>query len=123
VQASVTKVFVKVVGHGIVALLSSWTIYVLIVSALAGFALQQSALKTGILAPALASSNAVTLFVSVVFGITVFGESLAHGGGARIPALIGLAAALVGIVLLAGAQAPAQAPGTGYAQPKARSVT
>jgi drug/metabolite transporter (DMT)-like permease len=108
-QASVTKVFVKLVGLGLGTLLSSWTTYVLIVSALAGFALQQSALKTGVLAPALASSNAVTLFASVVFGLTVFGETLAHGGGRLIPALIGLAAALAGIMLLAGAQPPQQA--------------
>ena len=60
-QASVTKVFVTVVGQGLDAVLTSWTIYVLIVSALVGFVLQQSALKTGVLAPAMASSNAVTL--------------------------------------------------------------
>ena len=106
-QAAVTKEFVKLVGHGVLALLSSWTCYVLIVSALAGFALQQSALKTGVLAPALASSNAVTLFASIVLGLTVFGETLARGGGRLVPAVIGLAAALAGIVLLASAKPPA----------------
>ncbi len=64
-QAAVTKVFVTLIGKGIGAILTSWTIYVLIGSAAAGFILQQSALKTGVLAPAMASSNAVTLFVSV----------------------------------------------------------
>lgn len=103
-----TKVFVTLAGSGLTALLSSWTTYALIVSALAGFALQQSALKTGVLAPALASSNAVTLFASVVFGLTVFGETLAHGEGRLVPALTGLAAALAGIVLLAGAKPPQQ---------------
>jgi drug/metabolite transporter (DMT)-like permease len=118
-QAAVTKVFVRLVGYGLTALLSSWTTYVLIVSALAGFALQQSALKTGVLAPALASSNAVTLFASVVFGLTVFGETLAHGGGQLVPALIGLAAALAGIVLLAGAEPPA----ADLTPPRPRPVT
>jgi drug/metabolite transporter (DMT)-like permease len=66
-QASVTKVFVTLVGSGIATYLTSWTIYVLIASALVGFALQQSALKTGVLAPAMGSSNAVTLFMSVVW--------------------------------------------------------
>jgi hypothetical protein len=108
-QASVTKVFVKLVGHGLVALLSSWTTYVLIVSAVVGFALQQSALKTGVLALALASSNVVILVASVLFGLAVFGETLAHGGGRLVPAFIGLAAALAGIVLLAGAKPPAAA--------------
>jgi len=105
-QAAVTKVFVTVVGQGLSAILSSWTIYVLIASALVGFVLQQSALKTGVLAPAMASSNAVTLFGSVAFGVTVFGETLSQGGARLAPAIIGLVAALVGIVLLAGAKPP-----------------
>src|SRR5262245_49762831 len=57
-QAAVTKVFVTIVGDGLGAILSSWTPYVLIASAVAGFVLQQSALKTGYLAPSMAASNA-----------------------------------------------------------------
>jgi len=105
-QSAVTKEFVTLVGHGLSALLGSWEIYVLIASAVVGFVLQQSALKTGVLAPAIASSNAVTLFTGVVLGITVFGETLAHGDGRLVPAVLGLAAALVGVVLLAGAPPP-----------------
>jgi drug/metabolite transporter (DMT)-like permease len=104
-QASVTKVFVTLVGDGIATYLTSWTIYVLIASALVGFALQQSALKTGVLAPAMGSSNAITLFMSVILGITVFDETLA-GGAARTVAILGLVVALVGVALLAGAQPP-----------------
>jgi drug/metabolite transporter (DMT)-like permease len=105
-QAAVTKVFVTELGHGLATLVSSWTIYVLVVSAMVGFVLQQSALKTGVLAPAMASSNAVTLFGSVLLGITVFGQTLSAGGGRLAPALGGLGAALLGIVLLAGASQP-----------------
>jgi hypothetical protein len=57
---------------------------------------------------ALASSNSLTLFASVLFGLTVFSETLAHGGGRLVPAFAGLAAALAGIVLLAGAKPPQQ---------------
>ena len=106
-QAAVTKEFVDHLGHGIGALLTNWTVYALIVTALAGFVLQQSALKTGVLAPAIGSSNAVTLFASVLYGLTVFGETLAHGNGRLLPAIAGLAVALFGIVLLAGAEPPA----------------
>lgn len=68
----------------------------------------------------MASSNAVTLFVSVVFGITIFGETLSSGGGRLAPALIGLAIALVGIVLLAGAKPPQRAePAGSPEQPRA----
>jgi drug/metabolite transporter (DMT)-like permease len=108
-QAAVTKTFVTEVGTGLPNLLSSWTVYVLIVSAISGFVLQQSALKTGVLAPAMASTNSVTLFSSVVLGVTVYGESLSRGGGAHVGlAYAGLAVAILGIALLAGSAPPAE---------------
>lgn len=58
------------------------------------------------LASAIGSSNAVTLFASVLYGLMVFGETLAHGNGRLLPAIAGLAVALFGIVLLAGAEPP-----------------
>jgi drug/metabolite transporter (DMT)-like permease len=108
-QSSVTKEFTTVLGQGIGAVLTSWTIYVLIGSAIVGLVLQQSALRTGVLAPAMASSNAVTLFASVLFGISVFGEKISNGNGRIAPAVIGLVVALVGISLLASTE-PAEPP-------------
>jgi drug/metabolite transporter (DMT)-like permease len=105
-QAAVTKAFVPLVGQGAAAITSSWTTYALIGTALAGFVLQQSALKVGVLAPAIASSNAVTLLGCVVFGITVFGESLSGGGDRLAPAIVGLAMAIVGIAVLAQSSSP-----------------
>ena len=106
-QAAVTKTFVTEIGSGVLALLSSWSIYVLILSALTGFALQQSSLKTGVLAPAMASANSVSLFTSVILGITVYDETISKSGaGHTSSAFIGLAIALVGIALLAGSAAP-----------------
>jgi hypothetical protein len=108
-QAAVTKTFVTQVGHGILALLGTWSSYVLLVTALLGFGLQQSALKTGVLAPAMASSNSVTLFASVVLGFAVYGETLAKSGGAHPGfAVAGLLVAVVGVVLLAGSNRPSQ---------------
>jgi drug/metabolite transporter (DMT)-like permease len=110
-QAAVTKTFVSEIGSGVLALLTSWPVYVLIISALAGFVLQQSALKTGVLAPALASSNSVSLFASVVLGIALFGETLSKSGGANVgSAYIGLAIAIGGIAILAGAEPPSTKP-------------
>ncbi len=106
-QAAVTKTFVTEIGGGVVALLSSWSVYVLIISAVTGFALQQSALKTGVLAPAMASSNSVTLFSSVILGIVVYGETLAKSGTAHAgSAFAGLLIAIVGIAFLAGSESP-----------------
>ena len=113
-QTAVTKTFVTEVGGGALALLADWSIYVLIASAVIGFVLQQSALKTGVLAPAMASSNAVSLFGGVLLGGLVYGETLGHGNHRLAPAIIGLAAAVVGIVLLARAQGPSSTePTTG----------
>jgi drug/metabolite transporter (DMT)-like permease len=107
-QASVTKQFVTLVGHGLSTVLTSWTIYVLIASALTGFVFQQSALRTGVLAPAMGSANAVTLIASVVLGVTTFDETLTGGGGRLIPAYVGLAMTVIGIGLLAAASPPDQ---------------
>jgi drug/metabolite transporter (DMT)-like permease len=108
-QTAVTKTFVTEVGGGAAALFADWSIYVLIVSAVAGFVLQQSALKTGVLAPAMASSNAVSLFGGVILGAVVYGETLAHGNDHLAPAIIGLFVAVVGIGVLARAQGPTSA--------------
>ena len=92
---------------GALSLLADWSVYVLVVSAVVGFVLQQGALKTGVLAPAMASSNAVTLFSSVILGITVYGERLsASGAGHVTSAVVGLLIAIVGIVFLGSAEEP-----------------
>ena len=106
-QAAVTKTFVGELGQGALSLLADWSVYVLVGSAVIGFVLQQGSLKTGVLAPAMASSNAVTLFSSVILGITVYGERLsANGSGHAASAAVGLVVAIVGIVLLGSAEGP-----------------
>jgi len=108
-QAAVTKTFVTEIGGGVIGLLGSWSTYVLIVSAVSGFVLQQSALKTGVLAPAMASANSVTLFSSVILGIAVYGEMLSKSGaGHSASAFSGLAVAIIGIAFLAGSEPPEQ---------------
>jgi len=106
---------------GLHAIAPSWTTYAPGASAVVGFVLQQSALKTGNLAPAMASSNAVTLVGSVVLGITIFDEPMSNGSTRLAPALIGLAVALIGVVPLAGTR-PSQVsqplPFTGQSQPR-----
>jgi drug/metabolite transporter (DMT)-like permease len=118
-QAAVTKTFVTEVGGGVLSLLTSWPVYVLILSALSGFALQQTSLKTGVLAPAMASANSVTLFTSVILGIAVYGEVISKAGtGHSVSAWAGLLVAILGVALLAGSESPQQAaPGAGAADP------
>jgi glucose uptake protein GlcU len=103
-QAAVTKVFVGELGHGVPHLLATWSTYALLVSAIVGFVLQQSALKTGALAPAMAASNASTLVSSALFAFVVFDERLTGGGGRAAIACAGLALAVVGVIRLAAAE-------------------
>ena len=104
-QAAATKMLVIELGHGLPRVFTSWPLYVFVVAELGGFALQQSALKTGFLASATGALNAATLAVSVVLGVAVFEESLFRGSGRMLPAVVGLIIAIVGVVTLA---APAQ---------------
>jgi hypothetical protein len=105
-QAAVTKEFTAQLGHGVAHLLATWSTYVLIVSALAGFALQQSALKTGRLAPAMAASNAATLIMSAVFGGVILGEHLVGSEGNGPVGLVGLGCAVTGVIILASTPGP-----------------
>ena len=107
-QSAVTKEFTTVVSSGLAAILSSWTTWALIATALVGFVLQQSALKSGVLAPALASSNALTLLTSVILGFTVYEETV-EAGARRGLALAGLAIALGGVAALAAAPSAPEA--------------
>lgn len=116
VQAAATKIFVGQLGFGMAAILGSLSTYLLIICALAGFGLQQSALKTGFLAPEMASTSASALTTSVVLGVVIFGDTLAASG--HLPfALVSLATSVVGVVILASSSAsaaatpPAAAPG------------
>ena len=104
---AVTKVFTDVLGGGLAAVVGGWEVYLMAAAATVGLVLNQSALRTGALAPAMAATNAMTLLACIVLGITVFGESFGPGTGHLAAVLAGLALALLGIVLLAGAPASA----------------
>jgi drug/metabolite transporter (DMT)-like permease len=99
-QAALTKVLVDELGRGAEAILAGWPLYVFMLAAVLGFALQQASLKTGSLAPALAALEAATLAVSVLFAATVFDEEIARSVGRLLLAVAGLAVAMGGVVLL-----------------------
>ena len=88
-------------GYGLGAILTSWTTYALILTALVGFTLQQSALKTGFLAPAMAASNSSMLIASVLLSVTLFQETISNGQERMLPAILGLSLAVFGVILLA----------------------
>jgi multidrug transporter EmrE-like cation transporter len=48
----------------------------------------------------MAASNASTLAMSVLLGVTLFQESISNGQGQNLPAIVGLALAIAGVMLL-----------------------
>jgi drug/metabolite transporter (DMT)-like permease len=113
-QGAASKMFASELGGGIANLLGSWATWALVASALIGFAVQQSALKTGALAAAVASSNSSTLLVSILLGVYLFEENLSKGNGRLVVALLGLVLTIGGVGALAGAR--------GAEEPKASTV-
>jgi drug/metabolite transporter (DMT)-like permease len=101
-QGAASKMFASELGGGLANLLASWATWALVGSALVGFAVQQSALKTGALAAAVASSNSSTLLVSILLGVFLFEENLSRGNGRLLVALLGLALTIGGVGALAG---------------------
>lgn len=109
-------------GNGVAAVLGSWQLYALVGAGLLGLAMGQAALRTGVLAPAMAATNSATLLTSVVLGLTVFGESFAGGPGHLAAVVGGLGLALLGVALLASAPAAAP-PAPGGTSPSGERTT
>jgi drug/metabolite transporter (DMT)-like permease len=99
--AAVLKALTMLVGDDIPLALLVPTAIVLVISTIGGMVLAQSALKTGYLAPAMAGSNATTLIGSVLLGFIVFQESITSELHLVTLALVGLALATFGVVVLA----------------------
>ena len=106
--AAVMNVFVDVAPNGIDAILSSWSTYALIVSALGGFYFLQTALQVGVLAPAIAGSNAACPITSVVLGRIVFLQTPQRTTGGKIASAVSAVLLLAGLVLLARREATQQ---------------
>jgi drug/metabolite transporter (DMT)-like permease len=108
-QAAVTKAFTDVVPDGLGAILSSWTTYALIASALVGFAFVQVSLQAGVLAASVATMNAANPATSILLGRVVYREVPAHAPGSRVVSLLALALLLAGLVAVSRAE-PATPP-------------
>ena len=108
-QAAAMKAFDTVVPGGISALVTSWTSYALLFSALGGFYLLQTSLQAGALAPSIASSNAANPVTSVALGRWMYLETPQRTAGGKVTSLVALAVLVVGLIQLARGQAAADA--------------
>jgi drug/metabolite transporter (DMT)-like permease len=111
-QAAAMKAFDTVVPGGISAMVTSWSSYALLFSALGGFYLMQTSLQVGALAPSIASTNAANPATTTALGRWMYLETPARTAGGKVVSVVSLALAFVGLIWLARGQAaaPSEAP-------------
>ena len=116
-SAALTKTVVDELGEGPVAVLTDWPLYALAAVGYASMTLNQLALNTGSLAPAVATSLSFDPIASVVLGVTLLDESLDSGALELLATAAALLAATVGMAILARSQAETQAAETSASAP------
>jgi drug/metabolite transporter (DMT)-like permease len=109
-SAALTKAVVDELHSGLVHVIGSWELYALAAVGYVSMTLNQLALNTRALAATLASSTALDPIASVVLGLALFDESPRAGTLQALGMLAALAAALVGMVVLARAEAHVATP-------------
>ncbi|MGV1050225.1 MAG: DMT family transporter [Solirubrobacterales bacterium] len=103
-SAALTKAVVDELDDGLLDVIAGWHLYALIAVGYASMTLNQLALNTGALAPAVATSMAFDPIASVVLGITVLHEQLDSSPPEVAATLLSLAAAVAGMAILARSQ-------------------
>ncbi len=109
-SAALTKVVADEFDDGLLETFVDWHVYALIVVGYASMTLNQLALNTGALAPAVATSLAFDPIASVILGVTLLDESLHTTPLEAVGTALALAVALAGMAILARSQAQAEQP-------------
>ena len=99
-SSSLTKPTLDYLHESVGTMLSHWESYALAVAGVLGFVLQQVSLGTGRLAPSVATVSVANPVVGILIGILLLDERLSRPGWHVLLAVIGLALALVGAVVI-----------------------
>jgi drug/metabolite transporter (DMT)-like permease len=99
-SSSLTKPTLDYLHDSIGTMLSHWECYALAAAAVLGFVLQQVSLGTGQLAPAVATVSVANPVVGILIGVILFDERLSRPAWHVLIAVIGLALALVGAIVI-----------------------
>ena len=118
--AALTKTVADGFAEGVVEVFTQWHLYALIAIGYVSMTLNQLALGTGALAPAIATALSVDPVASVVIGTTLFDESLHETPFAIVVTVLSLLVALGAIAILARSQEGAAAVKPGPAVPPRR---
>jgi drug/metabolite transporter (DMT)-like permease len=105
-SAALTKAVVDELHLGVVHVIASWEPYALAGVGYVSMTLNQLALNTRSLAATIASSTALDPIVSVALGLTLFDEQIHASSLQAAGAFMALAAALIGMAVLARAEVP-----------------
>lgn len=105
-SAALIKSVVDELHLGVVHVITSWELYALVGVGYVSMTLNQLSLNTRALAATLASSTTLDPVVSVVLGLALFDEHLHASALQAAVGLVALAAALLGVVVLAWAEVP-----------------
>lgn len=105
-SAALTKSVVDELHLGVMHVIASWQPYALAGVGYVSMTLNQLALNTRALAATIASSTALDPIVSVALGLTLFDEHLHASSLQAAVAFVALAAALLGVTVLARAEVP-----------------
>ncbi len=122
--AALTKVTADQFDEGLFEIFVHWHLYALIAVGYISMTLNQLALSTGVLAPAIATSIATDPIVSVIIGTTLLQESLHETPLGVVGTVISLLVALGAIAILARSQegGAATKPGSGTVAPPQKAA-
>jgi drug/metabolite transporter (DMT)-like permease len=105
VSAALTKTSSHLLDAGVFHLVAHWQPYVLLVAAVGGMVVAQSAFQAGSLGASLPMMTVVDPVVSIVIGAVAFGESISSGAAAVFLEVIALIGMSGGVLLLARSEA------------------
>jgi drug/metabolite transporter (DMT)-like permease len=118
-SAALTKAVVDELDNGVLTIFTTWHLYGLAVIGYASMTLNQMALNTGALAPAVATSMAFDPITSVVLGVALLDESLNVGAGDIAVTVLALVAAGAGMAVLSRQQSElTSGPGPAEKEPE-----
>ena len=110
-MAVVTMAFAHVAGHGLVALLTSWTAYAVVIGGIGNLLFTQTAYQAGRPMITLPLISAVTPMASVAVGIGLLGETPRLGAaGLAVASVVAVVTGLALASLARSASVPVPAP-------------
>ena len=99
-SSALTKPTLDYLHESVSTMLSHWECYALAIAGVGGFVLQQVSLGTGRLAPSVATVSVANPLVGILLGILLLDERLSRPAWHVVLAVVGLALALVGAVVI-----------------------